>query len=416
MTYEILTAHSVVNYVLRFPEVASHFHDHSSVEAREVGDGNLNLVFIVQSSSFPDDAVIVKQAIPYLRVAGEAWPLSRERMRFESQALLLYHELVPGLVPQVYTYEEAMSAVIMEYLSNHEVMRKPLINRQKFPLFADHLSTFLANVLFRTSDLALTGLEKKTSQSKFINPHLCKIQEDFVFTNPYMESPENKHNPLIDEEVQAVRRNTDLKLAIADLKEKFMTQGQALIHSDLHTGSIMVNQTDTRVIDPEFCFYGPMGYDIGAVMSNLMMNYAAHFAHTPDPAARQDYQAYLIDTMRQLWNQFAAKFDALWVNHNQGELVPTGYWQFEGGDHAFRQYRERYLRTLLRDTFGLGACESLRRTMGIVTVSDVGSIADLEARAQVEGLIIRVSTRWILEHGTFTSVEDALRVVAEESV
>jgi 5-methylthioribose kinase len=303
----------------------------------------------------------------------------------------------------------------MEYLGHHEVMRKPLVARQKFPQFADHLSTFLANVLFRTSDLSLTGLEKKTNQSRFINPHLCKIQEDFVFTNPYMESPENNHNPLIAEDVQAVRRNTDLKLAIVDLKEKFMTQGQALIHSDLHTGSIMVNQTDTRVIDPEFCFYGPMGYDIGAVISNLMMNYASHFAHTPDPEVRQDYQAYLIETIRQLWTQFAAKFETLWVTHNHGELAPTGYWQFEGGEQAFRRYRERYLRALLRDTFGLGACESLRRMMGIVTVWDVGSIADMNARAAVERIIIRVSTRWILEHGTFTSVEDALRIVAEES-
>lgn len=415
MSYEILTSQSVLDYVMRFPEVASRFRDRSSIEAREVGDGNLNLVFIVQSRSFPEDAVVVKQAIPYLRVAGESWPLSRERMRFESQALMLYHDLVPGLVPQVYAYEEAMSAVVMEYLGHHEVMRKPLVARQKFPQFADQLSTFLANVLFRTSDLSLTGLEKKTNQSRFINPHLCKIQEDFVFTNPYMESPENNHNPLIAEDVQAVRRNTDLKLAIVDLKEKFMTQGQALIHSDLHTGSIMVNQTDTRVIDPEFCFYGPMGYDIGAVISNLMMNYASHFAHTPDPEVRQDYQAYLIETIRQLWTQFAAKFETLWVTHNHGELAPTGYWQFEGGEQAFRQYRERYLRALLRDTFGLGACESLRRMMGIVTVWDVGSIEDMNARAAVERIIIRVSTRWILEHGTFTSVEDALRIVAEES-
>ena len=26
----------------------------------------------------------------------------------------------------------------------------------------------------------------------------------------------------------------------------------------------------TKVIDPEFAFYGPMGYDIGNVMANLM--------------------------------------------------------------------------------------------------------------------------------------------------
>ena len=84
-------------------------------------------------------------------------------------------------------------------------MRKPLVARQRFPNFADHISTFMARTLFFTSDLYLTGLEKKELQAKFINPHLCKIQEDFVFTNPFMESPENNWNPLLDAEVQAVR-------------------------------------------------------------------------------------------------------------------------------------------------------------------------------------------------------------------
>jgi len=414
MEYQILDTTTVVAYVLNNAETASHFRDPLSVKAREIGDGNLNLVFILQSETFPQEALIVKQAVPYLRVVGESWPLSRERMRFEAQALMLYEQLAPGLAPKVFAYEQAMSIVVMEYLSEHQVMRQPLVARQKFPLFAEHLSTFLANVLFKTSDLYLTGLAKKDLQSRFINPHLCKIQEDFVFSNPYMESPENKHNPLITDEVRAVRQNVELKLAIANLKEKFMTQGQALIHSDLHTGSIMVNPADTRIIDPEFSFFGPMGYDIGAVMSNLMMNYMSHFAHTADAEQREAHQGYLLDTMRSLWNLFAFKFDALWVRANTGELVPELYWQFEGGEQAFARYRERYIRQILRDTFGLGACESLRRMMGLVTVWDVGSIENAEARASVERRIIRVSTRWILEHETFISVEDALRIVTEE--
>ena len=39
---------------------------------REVGDGNLNLVFIVTSRA---GGVVVKQALPYVRLVGESWPL-----------------------------------------------------------------------------------------------------------------------------------------------------------------------------------------------------------------------------------------------------------------------------------------------------------------------------------------------------
>jgi 5-methylthioribose kinase len=417
MAYTPLNEHTVIDYVKSRPSLQSIFADAKAGEmvASEVGDGNLNLVFIVKNPNNPAQSVVIKQALPYLRVIGESWPLTRERVRFESQALILYNELAPGLAPQVYEYDDEMSLVAMEYLGNHEVMRRPLVQRKRFPKFADHISTFLANVLFKTSDLHRTGLDKKTLQSRYINPHLCKIQEDFVFTNPYMESPENRWSPENDGQVQAVRRNVPLKLAIAELKEKYMTQGQALIHSDLHTGSIMTNEHDTRVIDPEFSFFGPMGYDIGALLSNLVMNFGSHYAHTPDPAVRSEYQNYLISLMRDIWEQFAAKFEALWVKENTGELVPNQYWKFSGGEEAFTRYRKAYIRQLLQDTAGLGACESMRRMMGIVSVWDISSITDNRLRAVAESFIIRVSSRWILERASLSGIDELIGIVQEEA-
>jgi 5-methylthioribose kinase len=415
MAYRPLDNQSVLDYIRGSDNLKAVFSPDAPLRAEEVGDGNLNLVFIVRNEANPSEAMVIKQALPYLRVAGDSWPLTRERMRFESQALKLYNELVPGRAPHVYTFDDEMSLVAMEYLGTHEVMRRPLVARKQFPHFADHISTFLAMVLFKTSDLYLSGLDKKTLQADFINPHLCKIQEDFVFTNPYMESPENRWNPEIEAEVQAVRRNTPLKLAIAELKEMYMTRGQALIHSDLHTGSIMINDNDTRVIDPEFSFFGPMGYDVGALLSNLVLNFGSHYAHTPDAAAREAYQAYLMDMIREIWTKFAAKFEALWVANNTGELAPNNYWNFPDGETAFAQYRAKYLKTLLQDTAGLGACESLRRTMGIVSVWDISSIADNRQRAVAERFVIRVSSRWIMERATFNSIDDLIGVIQEEA-
>ena len=412
MTYHALDTRTVLDYVSNQPALRSFYSDLSALSAQEVGDGNLNMVFIVRNHT---ESMVIKQALPYLRVLGESYPLTRERMRFEAQALLLYNQLTPGLAPEVYIYDEEMSLVAMEHLKNHEVMRKPLVARKQFPLFADHISTFLAHILFKTSDLYRTGHDKKSLQASYINPSLCKIQEDFVFTNPYMESPENNWNPQIDAEVQAVRRHVPLKLAIIELKEKYMTQAQALIHSDLHTGSIMVNELDTRVIDPEFSFFGPMGYDIGALLSNLVLNFGAHFAHTSDAAARENYQRYLLETIREIWVQFAAKFERLWLENSTGELVPQAYWNFSDGEAAFAEYRQRYIRQLLQDTAGLGACESLRRMMGVVSVWDISSIRDNQSRAVAERFVIRVSSRWIIERSSFSSIDDLVGILREEA-
>ena len=49
----------------------------STWRIREVGDGNLNLVFIVEGNR---DSVVVKQALPYVRLVGVSWPLPLERI------------------------------------------------------------------------------------------------------------------------------------------------------------------------------------------------------------------------------------------------------------------------------------------------------------------------------------------------
>ncbi len=182
MAYQALTEQTIINYIKSRPALERIFPRDAPLTAKEVGDGNLNMVYIVQNAVTPDQSAVVKQALPYLRILGEAWALTRERMRFETQALLQYNQLTPGLAPAIYDHDDEMSLVVMENLNQHLIMRKALVARQRLPHFADHISTFMARNLFFTSDLYLTGLEKKTLQAQYINPHLNKIQEDFVFT------------------------------------------------------------------------------------------------------------------------------------------------------------------------------------------------------------------------------------------
>ncbi len=58
--------------------------DPADWKVREVGDGNLNLVFIVTSGAA---GAVVKQALPYVRLVGESWPLPLDRAHFEREAL-----------------------------------------------------------------------------------------------------------------------------------------------------------------------------------------------------------------------------------------------------------------------------------------------------------------------------------------
>ena len=145
-----------------------------------------------------------------------------------------------------------------------------------------------------------------------------------------------------------------------------------------------------------------------------MLNLAAHYGHTPDPAERAEYQQYLLTMVREVWQQFAQKFETLWVENNKGELAPPQYWNYPGGEAAFAEFRRRYILKLLRDTAGHGGCKMLRRMMGVVSVWDISSIADATKRAIAERLAIRVGARWLLMHDQINTVDDLIAIVQDE--
>ena len=117
-----------------------------------------------------------------------------------------------------------------------------------------------------------------------------------------------------------------------------MTQGQALIHGDLHTGSVFVTQTSTKVFDPEFGFFGPIGFDIGAILGNLILNHASQLRHKPRASDRESYREYLLATFRGIWETFERRFRDLWVERVHTPLESTPLYR---EDYIDRVYAER---------------------------------------------------------------------------
>ena len=270
--YRILHEADLRDYLAGLPAVAARLGGAPATwSISEVGDGNLNLVFIVKGAA---GGVAVKQALPYVRLVGESWPLPLSRSHYEYLALTHQARLAPGLVPAVLHHNEALALVVMELIEPHIIMRKGLVAGTLYPRFVDDITTFLARTLFFSSDLAVPAAQKKEGIAAFAGNHaLCKITEDLIFTDPYREAEQNRWTqPWLDATAAAFREDLDLHVAVSRLKLKFLGSPEALIHGDLHTGSIMVTESSTVVIDPEFAFYGPMGFDLGAVIGNLLMS------------------------------------------------------------------------------------------------------------------------------------------------
>lgn len=116
------------------------------------------------------------------------------------------------------------------------------------------------------------------------------------------------------------------KLKISYRFCRFCERAQALIHGDLHTGSIMVTADSTQVIDPEFAFYGPMGFDIGAFLGNLILAFFAQDGHASEANDRKVCTIIVDDISTLVWQYFSiCSLKQLGIDH----LVSKGYLCFE---------------------------------------------------------------------------------------
>lgn len=406
MSYHILNTQSVKTFLQDIPETKNYFDD-DNLTCEEIGDGNVNFVFIVKSQKEPTKALIVKQAVPYLRCAGESFPLSRDRMTYEIRALQSYAQLAPSFTPKIYYADEAMSVVVMQYLDDHIIMRKGLIDTVQYEEFAEHISTFMAQTLFHTSSLSLTSTQKRQMMDRFnSNTELCKLTEDFVFTFPYMEHETNHVEESCIEEAKALFAKNAFKQNVLKLKYKFMTKSDALLHGDLHTGSIMINQKETYVIDPEFAFFGPFGFDVGALIANLINAYIAHFYRSKDSA----YQAWILETIEAVYEKFEAKFLELWDAQDESALITRGFID----DATLEAFKKAFMQELFQESIGFAGCKITRRVFGIAGVEEIRGIEDPIKRKEASLHTLNVGVKLIENYENIENIQALIKMIEEE--
>jgi 5-methylthioribose kinase len=294
----------------------------------------------------------------------------------------------------------------MELLEPHIILRKGLVAGTQYPHFVDYITTFMARTLFFTSDLAIGAAAKKEAIAAFAGNHaLCRITEDLIFTDPYREAAQNRWtSPYLDAIAGEFREDPDLHVAISRLKLKFMASPEALIHGDLHTGSIMVTESDTKVIDPEFAFYGPMGFDIGAVLANLLMAYFASSGHERAVGERRAFEAWVLDTVEAVWTGFSGKFLELWRTQADGDAYPAVLFAGEKGAAHLEGERRAYMARLFTDTVGFAAAKIVRRILGLAHNIDFELIEDPRRRAVCEARSLRLARTMMVDADSFRTI------------
>lgn len=325
----------------RHAEIA-YFAADAELVAAEVGDGNLNFVYRVFDVANPKSSLIVKHAPPYIKILGPAYPLTTQRLTYEFRALEVYHRLAAGAAPAPHYFDAENAVIVMEDLGGYQLLRDALIVGNVSQAVPMQIGRFLGRV-----HCGILAEERE----RFDNAAMQEITADYVFTLPFTAHETNFYTAGLADKVARLKADEAFLQKARHLKTIFLTEQQGLTHGDLHTGSVMVRGDSAKVIDAEFAFYGPVGFDIGLFWANYGLSY---FSHIGNAAVQSALKAALVRT----WESYAAAFQT-------------------GG-------KTETLEHIFHTAVGFAGMEVLRRIIGAAHVKDIEGIADAPRKLRVE--------------------------------
>lgn len=388
MENKLMSKNQIINYVF---ENLEYFSQKDSLYCEEIGDGNINYVFRIVDKK-TGKSLVVKQSDVLLR--SSLRPLDIGRSLIEKETLIIKNKLAEGFCPEVFLYDEEKAVIVMEDISDFKNLRKEFMEGRVYRSFSENISEFLAKSLLPTTDLVLSRKEKKQRVIDFTNPDMCDISEDLVFTEPYFDYKGRNiiSKGLEDFVKENLYDNGPLQKEVLCLKDKFQNQSQALVHGDLHSGSIFVNESGIKVIDPEFAFYGPIGYDYGNVWGNLVFPLVNAIVLEKDKDLIKSLKTQLVETIDKSIEKLYRAYD---------EYVEFAYFKNE-------KFKEDYLKEIVSDSFGYGGCEIIRRTVGDSKVLEITSVKNMDKRVKLDKILIEIGMYLILARKNLYFGEDLM--------
>ena len=231
---------------------------------------------------------------------------------------------------------------------------------------------------------------------------MCEITEDLFFNDPYQIHERNNYPAELENDVAALRDDAQLKIAVASLKHRFFSHAEALLHGDIHSGSIFVAEGSLKAIDAEFGYFGPIGFDVGTAIGNLLLNFCGLPGHLGIRDAAAAREQRLID-IQALWNTFAERFQTLAHEKTRDAALSAP------------GYASEFLKKVWRDTIGFCGTELIRRSVGLSHVADIDTIQDDAMRHECLRHAITLGKALIVIADRIDSVEELVARVRQYS-
>lgn len=368
----------------------------------EDGDGYINFVFRVSDGNY---RLIVKQG----RTEGRCVPfkLSEERNQLEYESMKIRRAIVPEYIPELYFYDEENKVFAMEDVSHLKIVRFQMNKSVKFPKLAAQAAEYLAKTHFYTSEYYLTVSEFRKLTSHFMNDQMRFIFDTHAFiTKQEGSAYGGDMDPAYESFLKNIVLDPEIVRARYLMREAYMKKGETFIHGDFHTSNIFADQEEMKVIDMEYTFCGPIGYDAGYLASHFLSQYiCAIFRPFDSEAEREDFRYYCLNSISELWEEYFRHFFECW------DKDAKDFYRNVPGlkDDLKKQW--------LADIIGFCANANMSRCSGDIGYPEYDELTNEEDRKHAVAMSILIDRNLLLHKNDYSCVSqciDAIGNTADE--
>ncbi|MBE0491032.1 MAG: phosphotransferase [Sulfurospirillum sp.] len=225
--------------------------DISKCEVTEIGDGNLNFVFKLSDGTH---TYALKHAKPYLKILGEDFALTPQRIIAEMNSMEYFYSLLPQYIPQIYLKNETEYFFVMQYLDGFTSLREDP---------QSGIYEKLGEVLYTLAT------NQPTKEAFYACDELKEITKNYVFEYAFI-----KDHPALSIADYALQKQFSKAFLTNKerLKEIFLHAKTSLIHGDFHTDSVMCKGDEVAIIDSEFSLFSEISFDIGNILAHTIFS------------------------------------------------------------------------------------------------------------------------------------------------
>lgn len=346
--------------------------DEVEVAAEEFGDGNMNHIYRL---SWDGGSLIVKQSMPHGKIDVSCFePVSRGV--FESRYVRFYEGVMGDGLERRVMSDETMALSAYEDYSSLTTLRRALLAQQPIDGAGAFLGRYLALELVHSSVIGLGIERKKELEPSFSNLRSRTLTEDYILVSPFFDSPDNCVDELTRPIVRMLWDDGRVVGRARLCAMEFVSNKQCLIHGDFHPGNIFLGGGRFVVSDFDFASWGPIAYDLGTMVGNLVISYRTQDSRGPRAGEERER---IVRELRGLFTGF---------REGLAELAGGSI-----GAAAAEALAER----AVRDSFAFAGCTVAGRSYGYCRFAEVTSIADDAERAKVLSVLVEDCRALMLE-------------------